>query len=321
MIEHTKVLVTGGAGFIGRRLVPMLSRNGFDVVVYDNLSRGHKDAVEDACYGFIQGDVRNQLELEEAMEGCSTVVHLAAFGSVIESINDPVDNFSQNVLGSFTVMNAARNVGIHKVLFASTGGALIGDAEPPVSENSLPRPISPYGASKLCGEAYIHAFASAYDMETVALRFGNVYGPGSAHKKGAVTVWAKALLSDEPIIIYGDGCASRDFLYVDDLCEGIMKSLNITLPGGTVLHLASNSETTVKKLAELMCVAAKKNNHPIEYKPARKGEVTRNFADYAKAKTMIGFEPKVPLNIGIEKTWQWFASLSSDELNVEMTDS
>ena len=135
-------------------------------------------------------------------------------------ITDPERNFEVNVQGTLNVLRAAVGAGVRRFIFASTGGALIGDATPPVSEQSLPKPISPYGASKLCGEAYCHAFAKSYGLETVCLRFGNVYGPHSAHKKGAVTVFIKALMTGEPIVIYGDGSASRDYVHVEDSAAG-----------------------------------------------------------------------------------------------------
>lgn len=317
MPHYKKIFVTGGAGFIGRRLIGLLLERGYEVVVYDNLSRGHANVVKEIGANLIVGDIRSLDSLIHAMSGCDTVVHLAAYGSVVESIADPVDNFSQNVLGTFTVLDAARRSSIKKFVFSSTGGALIGDATPPVNEESAPHPISPYGASKLCGEGYISAFAGAYDMDTIALRFGNVYGPGSAHKKGAITVWAKALLAGEPLVIYGDGNASRDFLYVDDLCDGIIRGLEVNAPKGNVFHLASGKETTVKNLAKLMCRVAGKPEYPIEFRKARKGEVTRNFAEYEKAKQMFCFEPNISLEQGMRKTWEWFKELPAKELNAK----
>ena len=156
-----------------------------------------------------------------------------------------------NARGTLVTLEEAARAGARRFVFASTGGALIGDAPTPVDESSLPRPISPYGASKLCGEGYCHAFRGSYGLETVALRFANVYGPRSEHKKGVVTTFVKSALRAEPLVIYGDGSATRDFIYVDDLCAGIAAALASPAAEG-VIHLASERETAVSELARLV---------------------------------------------------------------------
>ncbi len=226
-----KTLITGGRGFIGVNLVRALSQSR-KVQVLDNLQRSSPTGWLDGAARFFQADILQPASLAEAFGGVSDVVHLAAYGSVVESITDPASNFDVNARGTLNVLKAAVDAGARRFIFASTGGALIGDATPPVHELSLPKPISPYGASKLCGEAYCHAFAKSYGLETICLRFGNVYGPHSAHKKGAVTLFVKALMADEPIVIYGDGSASRDYIYVEDLCAGIGTALDARLTGG-----------------------------------------------------------------------------------------
>ncbi len=275
-------------------------------MVYDNLSRGRTEWLEDSDIRIEQGDILDVDRLKNCLTGIDTVVHLAAFGSVVESVVDPVPNFENNVIGTLNVLSAARQQDIGKLVFASTGGALIGDAQPPVSEASLPRPISPYGASKLCGEAYCHAFGKAYGIETVALRFANVFGPQSAHKKGAITEFIKAIMSGRPMVIYGDGRASRDFLYVLDLCAGILDALDTTVPPGSVLHLASGRETRILELARAIAKIAGAPDHPIEHRPKRPGEVGRNFASFDLARATIGFEPKWSLTDGLATTWHWF---------------
>jgi UDP-glucose 4-epimerase len=267
------------------------------------------------------GDVTDRDALVPAMEHVDVVVHLAAWGSVVESVKAPADNFHPNVEGTFNVLDAAREQGVARVIFASTGGALIGEAEPPVNEQSLPKPISPYGASKLCGEAYCHAFRKAYDLETVALRFGNVYGPCSAHKKGAVTAFIKAVAHDRPMVIYGDGLASRDFLYADDLCQGIEKAIPADVANGSVFHLASGQETRIKDLAEAVAVAGGKPGHAIEYRAARPAEVSRNFARYDLAREYLGFEPAWSLAEGLEATWGWFRAQGDAAFQTEESDA
>ena len=313
-------VITGGRGFIGVNLAESM-RTARNVKVYDNLQRPSPTGWVEEHQSFICGDILNLPLLESELSGNSEVVHLAAYGSVVESISDPRSNFLVNVNGTLNVLQAAAKAGVRRVIMASTGGALIGDALPPVDENSLPKPISPYGASKLCGEAYCHAFAKSYGLETICLRFGNVYGPHSAHKKGAVTVFIKALMRDEPIVIYGDGSASRDYIYVDDLCRGINGALDADNIGAEVFHLASMRETTVLELANILCGIAGKPNHLIQFRPARTGEVSRNFASYTKARHTLGFEPKVALDEGLEKTWEWYCKQDPSILAAETTDS
>jgi UDP-glucose 4-epimerase len=168
----------------------------------------------------------------------------------------------------------------------------------------VPRPISPYGASKLCGEGYCHAFRGSYGLETVALRFANVYGPRSEHKKGAVTAFIKRALGGEPLVIYGDGSATRDFLYVDDLCRGITAAFAEPAADG-VIHLASERETSLAELAHLI-VDISGADVPVEHQPPRRGEVERNFALAERAAELLGFRAAVPLEEGLARTVEWF---------------
>ena len=173
----------------------------------------------------VEGDIRDAAALGTALDGIGAVIHLAAAGSVIKSIEDPATNFDVNVLGTFRVLDAARRAGVERTVQASTGGALIGDATPPVDERSLPKPISPYGASKLAGEGYAYAFSQCYGLRTVSLRFANVYGPWSARKQGAMNMFFQAIHRGEPMVIYGDGTSSRDYTHVDDIATGLRLAL------------------------------------------------------------------------------------------------
>jgi UDP-glucose 4-epimerase len=315
-----KVLITGGRGFVGVNLVRALGASR-DLRVLDNLSRCSPTGWSGTGAEMVECDILDRSRLAVAMDGVSHVVHLAAYGSVIESIGDPDRNFEINARGTLNVLNAAVDSGVKRLVFASTGGALIGDATPPVNEDSVPRPISPYGASKLCGEGYCHAFAKSYELETVCVRFGNVYGPDSAHKKGAVTMFIKALMQDEPIVIFGDGSASRDYIHADDICAGIMAAMDTKLAGPEVFHLASGRETTVLELARLLCDIAGKPDHPIEFRGARRGEVTRNFATYDKASKVLGFQPGRELEEGLAETWEWYQQQGEVALTAELSDS
>jgi len=315
------ILVTGGCGFIGANLIPKLIEKGYRIRVLDNLSRGSLNFIAKLDVDFHRGDICNTQQISKAMEGMQGVIHLAAYGSVIESLEDPITNFKINAGGTLNTLQAAKDAGIEKFVLASTGGAIIGDADPPVNEDSIPRPKSPYGSSKLTCEAYCQSYARSFGLNTVMLRFANIYGPLSAHKKGAVTAFAKSLIANEPFVIFGDGSASRDFLHVDDLSAGILKALEADLEPATVLHLATGRETTVSELAELMRQTAGKPDHPIEYRESRSGEVLRNFAANDRAAEILGFEPKIGLENGLEKTWRWFADQGEQVLEIETSDS
>jgi UDP-glucose 4-epimerase len=301
-----RLLVTGGAGFVGATLVRRLVAAGHRVRVLDNYSTGDAAHLAGVDAELVAGDILDAAVLDAAIAGMDAVVHLAAAGSVIMSITDPAANFDANVLGTFRVLDAARRAGVERTVQASTGGALIGDATPPVSEASLPKPISPYGASKLAGEGYAHAFAASYGLRTVALRFANVYGPWSEKKSGAITTFFRAIHAGEPIVIYGDGSSSRDYTHVDDIARAIELALERDVSGGTVLHIASGVETTVSELAEICRGAAGTPDHPVEYRPPRPGEVGRNFAAYDLANRVLGYAPSIAREEGIRRTWEWF---------------
>jgi UDP-glucose 4-epimerase len=306
MVNARRVLVTGGAGFVGATLVRRLVESGNTVRVLDNYSTGDPDQLAGVDAELIEGDIRDDAALDAALTGVQALIHLAAAGSVVMSVEDPATNFDVNVVGTFRVLDAARRAGVQRTVQASTGGALIGNATPPVNESSLPKPISPYGASKLAGEGYAHAFACAYNLPTVALRFANVYGPWSARKRGAMTMFFRAIHAGEPIVIFGDGASSRDYIHVDDISRALELALDSDLPGGSVLHIASGVETTVAELADLCRTAAGVPDHPVVYRPRRPGEVERNFASYDLAQKLLGYEPSISREVGIPKTWQWF---------------
>jgi UDP-glucose 4-epimerase len=300
------ILVTGGAGFVGATLVRRLVASGYRVRVFDNLSSGDEAHLAGVDAELVKGDIRDSDALDDALSGLDSVIHLAAAGSVVGSIQDPAGNFESNVLGTFRVLDAARRAGIARTVQASTGGALIGDATPPVNEQSLPKPLSPYGASKLAGEGYAHAFAKTYGLRTVAVRFGNVYGPWCARKRGVLNVYFESLHSGAPQVIFGDGTASRDYVHVSDIAQALQLALEKDVPGGTVVHAASGVETPLTVLADLCRQAAGRPDHPIEYRPARPGEVGRNFATYDLAHELLGYSPTVRREDGIPVLWQWF---------------
>jgi UDP-glucose 4-epimerase len=300
-----RALVTGAHGFIGANLVPRLLAGGTEIRAFDNFSRGRRENLGELDVEVVEGDVRDREAVAAALAGVDTVVHLAAFGSVAESVEEPFENFDVNARGTLVLLAASVAAGVEKLVFASTGGAIMGNTPPPVDETTVPWPISPYGASKLCGEAYCHAFAGSFGLPVVALRFANVYGPVSEHKKGAVTNFIKQALRREPLVIYGDGSATRDFLYVDDLCDGICAAVEAPL-ADDVVHLASGEETSIGDLARLVLELTGAEDVPIRYEERRRGEIERTFAKPERAAELLGFEPAVPLGEGMRKTVDWF---------------
>ncbi|HSS68462.1 MAG TPA: NAD-dependent epimerase/dehydratase family protein [Nocardioidaceae bacterium] len=250
----------------------------------------------------VEADVLDPEALAEAALGCSHVIHLAAQCGVPASIADPVRDAEVNVHGTLNALLAARDASAEGFVFASSNAPL-GEITPPAHEGIVPRPTSPYGASKLAGEAYCSAFAASYGLPTVALRFSNVYGPYSYHKGSVVAAFCKQALAGEPLIIYGDGTQTRDFVFVDDLCRGIAAAV---VEGGEsiVAHLGSGVETTVLDVARK--VADRFEAVSFEHRPARVGDVPRSSADISTARELFGFAPSTSLDDGLDRTVAWF---------------
>jgi UDP-glucose 4-epimerase len=303
-IEH--VLVTGGCGFIGANLVRFLrERTPWRVRVIDNLQTGDPDHVSGDLAEVVEGNVADPTELEPALEGIDAVIHLASTTGVVPSVEDPVWDFEGNALPTFRLLDACRRRDIARVVFASSG-ATLGEAPPPVNEEVLPRPLSPYGAGKLAGEAYCQAFAGSYGMQTAALRFSNVYGPFSLRKKGnAVPNFIRRCLSNEPMVVYGDGMQTRDFIYVEDLCDCIHRAAIAEGIGGEVFQVAMGAETSILDLAELVRKVTGAESE-ILFEPKRAGEIYKSWADISKARRALSFDPQIDLEEGITRTVDWY---------------
>ena len=303
---YKRVLITGGAGFIGANLIRILRKLQAKVIVIDNLSTGRRTYLQGIDVEFHDADIQRLQQILPCFDNVDAVIHLAAYGNVIESLREPLKNFHVNAQGTLNVLEAARLSRVRKFLFASTGGALMGKTPPPVDEQSVPRPISPYGASKLAGEGYCSAYSEAYGLSAVCCRFGNVYGEYSAHKKGVITRFIKNISQDKPLTIYGDGTSARDYIYVDDLCDGIIRALNNESKGFDIFHLATGTGTTIGDLADSLYALFPNAKRAITFKPERVGEVIRNFASYDKADKVLDFKPQVSLREGLEKTVRWY---------------
>jgi UDP-glucose 4-epimerase len=300
-----KLLVTGGCGFVGTNLIAHLNRlGGYEITVFDNESLGQRSFLEDLDCAFVKGDLRDADAVRAAVEGQDAIVHLAADTRVIPSIEKPRFNFEVNALGSLNVLEAMRETGVRQLVSASTGGAILGDVPPPVHEEMVAKPVSPYGASKLCVEGYASAYGACYGIRTVSLRFSNVYGPRSFHKGSVVAHFFKQVLAGKPLVVYGDGSQSRDFVFVEDLSEGIRKALDVDRT--EVIQLGVGRPTSVNELIDLMRGVVGEDRVSVEYEPFRAGEIINTYCDISKAKRVLGYDPRTTLEDGLKQTWAWF---------------
>ena len=247
-----------------------------------------------------------------AVEGADAVVHLAARAGIPDSVTDPVGTFEVNVSQTLGVLEAARLAGTRRFVFASSNAAA-GDHEPPADETDLPHPRSPYGASKLAGEAYCQAYAATYGMAACALRFSNAYGPRSLHKKSVVAAWLRAALAGEPVTIHGNGEQTRDFVFVDDLAAAVVAAIDAPeeIVAGELFQVGTGRETTINALAVAVGRAVGRDLE-IQRAPARAGDVRRNVSRVDKAADRLGYRAAVRLDDGLAATAAWFAAALAD---------
>lgn len=306
-MARQKILITGGRGFIGTNLMRRIRVTSpeSDLVVLDNGSMTVPGLPAHGGIIDLDGDVRDLAAVKRAASGCTAIVHLAGQTRVVESIQDPVLGFEVNARGTLNVLLAAREAGVEHVVLASTGGAMFGDTPGAIHEDMLPKPSSPYGASKLAMEGYAHAFAGSYGLQSAVMRFANVYGPYSTLKGSIIAHLFRQVLAREPITIYGDGSQARDFVFVDDLCDGILQAMEVKASG--IFHLGSGSPTSLTELLDKVGrVIGPDWPLEVRYAPWRMGEVRRTHTSIAKAAGAFRYSPKTGLEAGLEATWQWF---------------
>ncbi len=306
-----RYLVTGGAGFIGSHIVEKLVKNNQEVIVLDNLIEGSLEnlkAVENDIE-FVKGDIRDLDLLNKIMKGVDYVLHQAALRSVPKSVNNPLEYDNVNVHGTLNVFEAARLNGVKRVVYASSS-SVYGDQEKlPESEDMLPKPISPYAVSKLATEYYGYCFFYNYGLETVGLRYFNVFGPRQSLDNDYAVVIPKfvsCILKDENPPIHGDGTQTRDFTYIDNVVEGNLLACRKEGIGGEVFNLACGESCSVLDLVKFINEITGKSIEPV-FTPKRPGDVKHTLADTKKLTEKMGFEPVVNLKDGLEKTVKWFA--------------
>ncbi|MCO5060729.1 MAG: NAD-dependent epimerase/dehydratase family protein [Kiritimatiellae bacterium] len=299
-------LVTGGCGFIGSHLVEALLARGLRVRILDNLSSGHRQnlASVESQLDLRIGDIGDAAALRSACEGVAGVFHLAALVSVADSVERPMDNHQINATGTLNVLLAAREAGVKRVLLASTAAIYGNDPALPKTEDMTPSPESPYAAAKLMGEHYLRIFHRLYGMETVALRFFNVYGPRQDPRSpysGVISRFVDALQNEKTPVVFGDGKQSCDFVFVADVVQGCLGAMFVEQPGeGSVYNIATSKPTDLLQLLATLGKLANRAMEP-EFRETRAGDVRHSLASIEAARAALRYEPKYDLAAGLQR--------------------
>ena len=306
MRDHMKILVTGGAGFIGAHLAGRLAELGHAVRVIDNFSTGHRSNLESLAPGaeLVEGDIRSYERASTAVRGCEFVFHLAALPSVPRSVQDPLTSHAVNVTGLQNVLLAARDAGVRRLVYASSSSVYGANPALPKREDMIPLPISPYAVSKLAGEGYCRAFGEVYGLDTVALRYFNVFGPYQDVRSDYAAVipnFTDALTAGRPPVVFGDGEQSRDFTYVENVVAANVLALRAEGVAGGVYNVACGEQVTVNELIAQLRERLGSDVEPT-YLAARPGEVRHSLADISAARRDLGYEPVVRFGEGLDRT-------------------
>ncbi len=305
-----KFLVTGGAGFIGSNICRKLVSQGCFVRIIDNLLTGKRSNLQDFIdkIEFIEADMGDENTARSAMKDIDVVLHQGALPSVPRSVEDPAATHRHCVDATFTLLLAARDAGIKRFVFASSSSAYGDTPTMPKVETMLPMPLSPYAAGKLVGEYYCSVFYKVFGLETISLRYFNVFGPHqdpTSQYAAAIPAFATAILKDQPPTVFGDGLQSRDFTYVDNVVDANLLAARAEHTAGEVINIACGQSVTVNDTIEAINAAAGKNIKPI-YTDPRPGDVKHSLADISAAEKLIGFKPVVPFKQGLQLAINWY---------------
>ncbi len=306
-----RVLVTGGAGFIGSHLVAALVERGDSVRVLDNFSTGRRENL--ACFGervaILEGDLRDPRQVEAAVQGVELIFHQAAFISVPQSMQHPADCFAVNVDGTANLLEAARRQGVRKVVLASST-AIYGDADAlPLNEETPPRPLSPYALSKQVNELYGNLYSRLFDLPVVALRYFNVYGPRQRPDSpyaAAIPLFLQSLLADKALTIFGDGRQTRDFIFVEDVVRANLLASEAD-SAGEAFNICTGQEVSLLEVVAMLEQISGRRIE-IQYRPARPGDIRRSAGNPQKAASALGFQARISLAEGLKRTLDWLHS-------------
>jgi UDP-glucose 4-epimerase len=301
----SKVLVTGGAGFIGSNLVRALLDAGHDVRVLDNFSTGNRENLDGVDAEIVEGELRSYERVHNAVRGVEVVYHLGALGSVPRSVQDPLTSSAVNVEGTLNVLLAARDEGIRRVVFSSSASVYGSSRTMPTTEDSLPDPVSPYGVAKLAAERYCVSFSRVYErFETVVLRYFNVFGPRQSpfsQYAAAVPLFITKIAAGEDIDVFGDGEQSRDFTFVGNVIDATIRAGDAEGASGEIFNVAAGSPASVNHVAETIGAILGK---PVGRRslPARAGDLRDSWADLSKSERVLGYRPQTGLEEGLRRT-------------------
>lgn len=299
------VLVTGGLGFIGTQVVQQLADSGVRSRIVD-LQRADRAALPlPPDTEVITADIRDAEAMRSAVAGCRAIVHLAALTSVQDSLATPVEALDVNVRGTQNVLEAAREHGITRFVLASSNAAA-GEHPPPLTEDLVPRPLSPYGASKLGAEAFCSAYQESYGISPAILRFANVYGPGSLYKSSVIAKFIRLVLAGETVTIYGDGRQTRDFIHVADVARAVVAAVQRPEADG-LYQIGAGRETSVLEIIGLIEQVTGRDI-TVEHLDPLPGEIMRNCVDPSRAREYLGWSPTVELADGLAETYEWLAA-------------
>ena len=309
-LNFNKVLVTGGAGFIGSHLVDELLKMDCDVAVLDNLSTGHLSNLKhvEKHITFYKGDIRDKDILVRTSKDCDIIFHQAAVVSVPQTVDNPVDSAMVNDLGTLLVLETARKNNVSRVVLASSCAVYGDNPEIPKHENMRPKPQSPYAVQKLTGEFYANLYFELYGLETVCLRYFNVYGPRQDPRSpysGVISIFMTKASTKKTPVIYGDGKQFRDFIFVKDVVKANLLAANGSKAKGEIFNLGIGRYVCISELWEMIC---KLTEHKIEpkYEPFRPGDVRESVANIDHAKKTLGFEPEYSFEQGLKETFEYY---------------
>jgi len=306
-------LVTGGAGFIGSHIAAALINRGARVRIIDDLSTGHLENVTEigGDIDLIQASLTDANALSRALQNVEWVFHEAAIPSVPRSVAEPAETHEASVNATFSLLMAAREHKVRRLVYAASSSAYGDQPELPKREDMRPDPLSPYAVAKLVGEYYCQVFSRVYGLETVSLRYFNVFGPrqdpGSQYS-GVISRFIDALLNEEQPTIYGDGEQSRDFTYISNVVDANLKAADSNSAVGQVINIANGQRVTINQVFEMVKKLTGHPNLQAQYAPPRTGDVRDSLADLGLARSLLGYEPRVQLEEGLRSTIDWWTS-------------